>query len=113
MPGFTERERMGIANLSRYHRKSMPQPTHPEFQILDTEMRNAVVLLAPLLRIAVALDQSQEQKVERVEIAIQDRAVELRLVSDRDTDIEQWHASRAADVFREVYGKQLTIRGKR
>jgi hypothetical protein len=65
------------------------------------------------LRIAVALDQSQEQKVERVEVAIQDRVVELRLVSDRDTDIEQWHASRAADVFREVYGKQLTIRGKR
>jgi exopolyphosphatase/guanosine-5'-triphosphate,3'-diphosphate pyrophosphatase len=113
MPGFTDRERMGIANLSRYHRKSMPQPTHPEFQALDTEMRNAVVLLAPLLRIAVALDQSQEQKVERVEVNIQDRAVELRLVSDRDTDIEQWHASRAAEVFREVYGKQLIIRSKR
>ncbi len=113
MPGFTDRERMGIANLSRYHRKSMPQPTHPEFQGLDPEMRNAVVLLAPLLRIAVALDQSQEQKVESVEVSIQDRAVELRLVSDRDTDIEQWHASRAADVFREVYGKQLLIRAKR
>lgn len=113
MPGFTDRERMGIANLGRYHRKSMPQPTHPEFQALDTEMRNAVVLLAPLLRIAVALDQSQEQKVESVEVSIQDRAVELRLVSDRDTDIEQWHASRAADVFREVYGKQLLIRAKR
>jgi exopolyphosphatase/guanosine-5'-triphosphate,3'-diphosphate pyrophosphatase len=113
LPGFTDRERMGIANLSRYHRKSMPQPTHPEFQALDLEMRNAVVLLAPLLRIAVALDQSQEQKVEGVEISIQDRAVELRLISDRDTDIEQWHASRAADVFREVYGKQLLIRAKR
>jgi exopolyphosphatase / guanosine-5'-triphosphate,3'-diphosphate pyrophosphatase len=113
MPGFTDRERMGIANLSRYHRKSMPQPAHLEFQSLDTEMRNVVVLLAPLLRIAVALDQSQEQKVDGVEVSIQDRAVELRLVSDRDTDIEQWHASRAADVFREVYGKQLLIRAKR
>jgi exopolyphosphatase/guanosine-5'-triphosphate,3'-diphosphate pyrophosphatase len=113
MPGFTDRERMGIANLGRYHRKSMPQPTHPDFQALDTEMRNAVVLLAPLLRIAVALDQSQEQKVERVETFIQDRAVELRLVSDRDTDIEQWHASQAGVVFREVYGKQLMIRAKR
>jgi exopolyphosphatase / guanosine-5'-triphosphate,3'-diphosphate pyrophosphatase len=113
MPGFTDRERMAIANLGRYHRKSMPQPTHPEFQALDPEMRTAVVLLAPLLRIAVALDQSQEQKVERVEISIQEKAVELRLVSDRDTDIEQWHASRAADIFRDVYGKQLLIRAKR
>lgn len=113
MPGFTDAERLGIANLCRYHRKSMPQPAHAEFQTLDTEMRNAIVLLAPLLRIAVALDQSQEQKVEGVEVAIQDRSVELRLVSERDTDIEQWHAQRTAEVFREVYGKQLVLRAKR
>jgi exopolyphosphatase/guanosine-5'-triphosphate,3'-diphosphate pyrophosphatase len=113
MPGFMDRERLAIANLSRYHRKSMPQPSHPEFQALDFEMRTAVVLLAPLLRIAVALDQTREQRVERVEAAIQDRAVELRLISDRDTDIEQWHTLRTADVFREVYGKQLLIRAKR
>ncbi len=113
IPGFTDRERMGIANLCRYHRKSMPQPTHPDFQALDPEMRNAVVLLAPLLRVAVALDQSQEQKIDAVEVSISDRSVEVRLSSDRDTDIEQWHALRTADVFREVYGKQMTIRGKR
>ena len=113
MPGFTDRERMGIANLARYHRKSMPQPSHPEFMTLDTEMRNAIVLLAPLLRIAVALDQSQEQKVDHVEVSIQDRSIELRLISERDTDIEQWHSLRTGDVFREVYGKQLVIRAKR
>jgi exopolyphosphatase/guanosine-5'-triphosphate,3'-diphosphate pyrophosphatase len=113
IPGFTDRERLGIANLCRYHRKSMPQPAHAEFQTQDQEMRNAIVLLAPLLRIAVALDQSQEQKVERVEVSIQDRSVELRLVSEGDTDIEQWHAGRTAEVFREVYGKQLVIRAKR
>ena len=113
LPGFNERERMTIANLCRYHRKSMPQPTHTDFQTLDAEARNAVVLLAPLLRIAVALDQSQEQNVEGVEAAIQDRSVELRLISGRDTDIEQWHASQTAEVFHEVYGRQLVIRAKR
>jgi exopolyphosphatase/guanosine-5'-triphosphate,3'-diphosphate pyrophosphatase len=113
LPGFTERERLAIANLSRYHRKSMPQPSHPEFQAMDAEMRNAVVLLAPLLRIAVALDQSREQKIESVEALLQDRAVELRLISERDTDIEQWHTLRTADIFREVYGKQLAVKAKR
>jgi exopolyphosphatase/guanosine-5'-triphosphate,3'-diphosphate pyrophosphatase len=113
MAGFSDRERQTIANLSRYHRKSMPQPSHMDFQILEPEDRNAVVLLAPLLRLAVAFDQSREQKIERIETAIQDRAVEMRLISDADTDIEQWHASQAADVFHEVYGRQLTIRAKR
>jgi exopolyphosphatase/guanosine-5'-triphosphate,3'-diphosphate pyrophosphatase len=118
LPGFTDNERMGIANLCRYHRKSMPQPTHPDFQALDVETRDAVVFLAPLLRIAVALDQSQEQKVENVEVSVQDRTpqdkiVELRLVSAKDTDIEQWHAGQVAEVFHQVYGRHLVIRAKR
>jgi exopolyphosphatase/guanosine-5'-triphosphate,3'-diphosphate pyrophosphatase len=113
LPGFNDRERLGIANLCRYHRKSMPQPAHAEFQSLDTDARNAMVLLAPLLRLAVALDQSQEQKVERVEAVIQDRSIDLRLISEADTDIEQWHASQTAGVFHEVYGRQLVIRAKR
>jgi exopolyphosphatase/guanosine-5'-triphosphate,3'-diphosphate pyrophosphatase len=113
MPGFTDREHLAIANLSRYHRKSMPQPGHTDFQMMEADDRNAVVLLAPLLRLAVAFDQSQEQRVERIEAVMQDRIVEVRLVSDRDTDIEQWHASQVAPVFREVYGRQLTIRSRR
>ena len=36
-------------------------------KMLDLESRRIVVLLTPLLRLAVALDQSQEQRVERVE----------------------------------------------
>ena len=63
-----------------------------------------MVLLTPLLRLAVALDQSQEQRVERVEAVVQENSVELRLFSDRDVDIEQWQAEQVAAVFREAYG---------
>ncbi len=84
LPGFEDRERTVIATLCRYHRKSMPQAAHDTFQALDPEDRNSVVLLTPLLRLAVALDQSQEQRVERVEAAVQENAVELRLFSEHD-----------------------------
>src|SRR5581483_1319697 len=113
LPGFQDRDRMVIANLCRYHRKSMPQVSHEAFQALDPEDRNAVVLLTPLLRLAVALDQSQEQRVERVETAVHENAVELRLFSERDVDIEQWQAEQIAGVFREAYGLPLTLRVKR
>ena len=72
-----------------------------------------MVLLTPLLRLAVALDQSQEQRVDRVEAAVLDNSVELRLFSDRDVDIEQWQAEQVAAVFRESYGLPLTVRVKR
>jgi exopolyphosphatase/guanosine-5'-triphosphate,3'-diphosphate pyrophosphatase len=113
LAGFSEWERIVIANLCRYHRKSMPQPSHLEFQTLDAEGRRAVVLLAPLLRIAVALDQSQEQLVDDVRVVSLDKTIELELQSPRDLDVEQWHAEQVAPVFREMYGLPLVVRVKR
>jgi exopolyphosphatase/guanosine-5'-triphosphate,3'-diphosphate pyrophosphatase len=45
MPGFTPEERMVVANLCRYHRKSTPHLTHESFQLLEAEDRRAVMLL--------------------------------------------------------------------
>src|SRR5258708_12833804 len=72
MPGFTERERHHIANLCRYHRKSPPNAAHSQFQALDAEGKRAVVLLTPLLRLADALDRSDEQRVQSLECQIRD-----------------------------------------
>lgn len=113
MPGFTPQERVMIANLCRYHRKSMPGPSHDSFQALAPEDRRTITLLTPLLRIAVALDQSQEQKVEQVEPIAGEHGVELRLYSRGDVDIEQWHAEQACRVFQEVYGLPVNVRCKR
>src|SRR6185503_6899461 len=110
LPGFDDRERAMIANLCRYHRKSMPQLYHETFQQLEPEDRRTVLLLIPILRLAVALDQSQEQKVARVETAITDTAIEIHLYSDRDVDIEQWHAQQVSDVFQTLYGAPLVVR---
>jgi exopolyphosphatase/guanosine-5'-triphosphate,3'-diphosphate pyrophosphatase len=113
MPGFDERERLMVANLCRYHRKSMPMASHEVFQGLDPDDRRTVTMLIPLLRIAVALDQSQEQRVDRVEAQVQEDAVQLWLHSERDVDIEQWQAQQVQDVFREVYGLSLGVKAKR
>jgi exopolyphosphatase/guanosine-5'-triphosphate,3'-diphosphate pyrophosphatase len=110
LPGFDERERTIIANLCRYHRKSMPQASHEFFQALDPDAKRAVMTLTPLLRIAVALDQSQEQKVEKLEILVHEKLVEVRLFSEQDVDNEQWHAGRVSDVFEQTYGLPLQVR---
>ncbi len=109
MPGFTDRERVQIANLCRYHRKSLPQPHHEMFATLDEDGQRAVIQLTPLLRLAIALDQSQEQKVRGIEMHMVEGGVQLLLRSDRDTDIEQWHAQQAAKSFQTVYGTRLEI----
>ena len=109
LPGFTEMERQLIANLCRYHRKSPPDASHSQFQLLDPDGKRAVLLLTPLLRLADALDRSNEQRVESIECQIRNVDVVLRLRSDADVDLEQWAGERVADSFRAVYGRQLDI----
>src|SRR5579884_729885 len=109
LPGFTDEERTLVAMLCRYHRKSMPQPRHAEFQELPPEMQRAVLWLAPLLRLADSLDRGHEQRVANLRVERQNGSVVLGLESDSDADLELWAAERAADIFRQIYGADLVL----
>ena len=113
LPGFTDRERLTIAALCRFHRKSMPQPRHSQFQSLDAESKRIVMNLAPLLRIADALDRGHGQKVRDITSAAKDGAVNLLVQAEADADLEIWAANEAAKTFRDVYARPIVLqRGK-
>jgi exopolyphosphatase / guanosine-5'-triphosphate,3'-diphosphate pyrophosphatase len=109
LPGFTDKERLTVAALCRFHRKSMPQPRHSHFQALESDSRRVVMCLAPLLRIADALDRGHEQKVQKVTSLLRNGALVLRLEAEADPDLEVWAANEAAEVFRSVYAEELEI----
>jgi exopolyphosphatase/guanosine-5'-triphosphate,3'-diphosphate pyrophosphatase len=109
MPGFTNKERLTIAALCRFHRKSMPEARHSHYQALDPEARRQVLLLAPLLRIADSLDRAHEQKVRDVTSALRDGNLNLFIHAEDDVDLEIWSANEAAKTFRDVYGKSLSL----
>jgi len=109
MPGFTDRERLVIANLCRYHRRAMPSAVHDNYQVLGGEEKRTVELLAPLLRLADSLDRSHNQRIESMECQIRDSGVALRLCSDAGIDLEEWAGERAAEVFQQVYKRPLTL----
>jgi exopolyphosphatase/guanosine-5'-triphosphate,3'-diphosphate pyrophosphatase len=113
MPGFTNKERLVIAALCRFHRKSIPQPKHPQFQTLDAESKRLIVNLAPLLRIADALDRGHEQKVRHVTAITRDGAVTLVVQGEQDADLEIWAANEAAKSFGETYTVPITLRRAR
>lgn len=113
MPGFTDQERLLIGLLCRYHRKSLPAPRHEPFQSLAPELKRAVLMLTPLLRIADGLDSSQEQKVERMECSLRSGSVVLALQGSGDIDLEMWAAERAADTFRQIYNYPITLSRRR
>lgn len=109
MPGFTGKERLTIAALCRFHRKSMPQARHSHFQELDIEAKRTVLFLAPLLRIADALDRGHAQKVRDVSSSLKNGDISLIVEADNDADLEIWAANEAAQAFQEAYAKPLSL----
>lgn len=113
MPGFTDQERITIAALCRFHRKSMPQPRHAYFQTLDAESKRAVLRLTPLLRLADALDRGHEQRVRDLAGAVRNGNVNVLIQADTDAGLELWAANEAADSFLETYAQPISLQRAR
>jgi exopolyphosphatase/guanosine-5'-triphosphate,3'-diphosphate pyrophosphatase len=104
--GLTPGERAIVANVARYHRKSTPDPSHPNFRDLDKDARGRVRGLAAILRIADGLDREHLGKVSGVQAAVDPakRRVVLHLLGREDRELEEWTVQAKADLLREVFG---------
>jgi exopolyphosphatase/guanosine-5'-triphosphate,3'-diphosphate pyrophosphatase len=109
MPGFTDEERLLISLLCRFHRKSIPAPRHDVYRGLNDAQRQAILMLTPLLRLAVGLDTSGEQKVREIQCMPINGSVLLTVSAGGECDLELWAAERAADVFRQIYNVPMNV----
>lgn len=109
MPGFTAKERLAIAALCRFHRKSMPQSRHLHFSALDPESRRWVTALAVIIRLADSLDRSHTQRVRDVTSVVRDGMLCLCVEAESDAELEVWSATGDAKLFNEVFSRPLEI----
>lgn len=108
LAGFTDRERLLVGQLCRFHRKSMPGTRHADFLALSAEDRRSLLFLIPLLRLADAFDLSKEQRVD--EIACQSTPASVNIqVRGVNVDLEVWAGERVGEVFQSVYGRPLNV----
>jgi exopolyphosphatase/guanosine-5'-triphosphate,3'-diphosphate pyrophosphatase len=109
LPAFTDRERLVIAHLCRYHRKSLPGPQHSSYKELSSAEKKTVRCLTPLLRIADSLDRGHQQRVRSVEAKIGPEGVVLYLESPEKTDLEVWAAQQAGGAFLQTFDRPLMV----
>ena len=109
MPGFTERERLLIAALCRYHRKALPTPAHNAYQLLSADEKRLLTLSIPILRLADNLDRSHDQRILALNYRLRNGNVLLQVHSRGDIDLEQWGAERAGESFRQIYNREISI----
>ena len=109
--GLTRDDMQIVANIARYHRRGLPQKSHPEFMRLDRDERVRVTKLAAILRLANALDAEHLQKVSDATLREEDGRWVIELHGQGDLTMERMAATSRADLLVDVFGNHVVIRG--
>ncbi|MEP6658703.1 MAG: Ppx/GppA phosphatase family protein [Acidimicrobiales bacterium] len=108
--GLTDTEIEIIALVARYHRKSGPKESHPEFTRLAARERHIVRVLAGLLRVAIGLDRTHEGKITSVRVrALHPLQIEAFGVPGADIALELYAATERSGLLGDVFERGVEI----
>lgn len=107
--GLSTQDREMVALLARYHRRYNPEPSHPHFADLTREERMIVLKLAALLRLADSLDRSHAQRIKAIQLRPEGSRLIILTQGVNDTTVEQIAIDSKCDLFREIYGYEITL----
>ncbi len=109
LTGF-EREQLRIlALVARYHRGSRPKKKHDDYRALGEEDRRRVSAAAAILRLALALDRTHQQRVRDVRAQIVGEHVEITVDAQGDADVDLWAARSKVELFEKVFDREVVF----
>jgi exopolyphosphatase / guanosine-5'-triphosphate,3'-diphosphate pyrophosphatase len=111
--GLTHNDMTLIALVARYHRRAMPNPTHPEYNSLDRDSRVAVSKLAAILRVADALDRNHMQRIRDFSLTHELRRFVISVRHVEDLTIERMALMEKGAMFEEIYGIPIVLQEER
>jgi exopolyphosphatase/guanosine-5'-triphosphate,3'-diphosphate pyrophosphatase len=107
LPGFERRQLQLLANVARYHRGSPPKQKHDHFRELSVDDQRRVAALAAILRLALALDRTHQQRVAEVRARVVDNDVRITVQAHGDAEVDVWAAERKVELFEKVFGRKV------
>ena len=110
--GFTDGEIEVVAQIARYHRKSGPKASHPDWAELPADDQTVVRVAAAVLRVAIGLDRSHARLVSGVAIEATVDAVSIVVTpvnAEVDMALEIHAANERSGLLAEVLGLPVTV----
>ena len=109
--GFSPREREIVANIARYHRKSLPKKKHDNFARLSAEDRLLVMRLGGILRLADGLDRRRNRLVTGLSCRLQGKTFQVLLEGGGDLSVELYGGETKGDLFACAFNCRLELLG--
>ncbi len=107
--GLNEHQQEIVANIVRYHRRSIPASDDPNFKSLPSSDRITVTKLSALLRLADGMDVSHAGHVLSASLQESKKGWTLLLRGKGDLMIEKWALDKRRGLFEETFGVPLQI----
>lgn len=102
-------DRAVIANVARYHRKSLPTEKHSAFRSLPPRERQVVRVLAGILRIADGLDRSHRQVTTGVRVRVTPSLLEVVAEGAKAEGPDIRAANKKSDLLSAAIRRRISI----
>ena len=109
MPGFTAPEIAILSNVVRYHSRSQPKLSHPDWTQLNKVDQDRVRVLAGILKVADAFDRSHTQAVSDIAVLVGRKRVQIDALTAEGADLERWEAERRTELLARALGREIRI----
>ena len=108
--GLSQDELLQVGLVARYHRRAFPQPSHEGYGTLPQDQRVIVAMLASILRLAIALDDTRTGRIREIRCKRDGKQLVINVPGVDDVSLEQLSMRQNADLFRDVFGLQVLLR---
>lgn len=110
--GLSEQDNRVIAEVSRYHSAESPAVDQHHYQQMDSDLQLPVAKLAAILRVADSLDDSRQQKVDRLDLVLAGDRLKIYAHASDDLVLEKWAFQRKNKLFTDVFGLEPELIAK-
>jgi putative phosphoesterase len=104
---LSDRERVVVALLARYHRRSLPKLEHEHYAALPDHHKVMVDRLGGILRVADGLDRSHQALVKDLACHVDEDVVHVTLTADGDVSAEIEFGKFKSDLLEQAFGKRI------
>jgi exopolyphosphatase/guanosine-5'-triphosphate,3'-diphosphate pyrophosphatase len=107
--GLSRDEHAIVGHVARYHRRAVPQASHPEYMALARDKRILVSKLAALLRVADALDRAHTAQVREFRCERHGEDLVIVVPGAVDLTLERTALAQKGDLFADVFGMKVRL----
>lgn len=107
--GLTPDAQSIVAAVARYHRRSRPKQSHPEYVGQSRDRRIVINKLAAILRVADSLDISRTQQVQDFTHSMAGGNLTISVAGHADLTLERRSLALKSDMFEDIYGLRVSL----